>query len=243
MTTEEKLTLAESLIQHAEDYRMIYNTVSAQMYFLQVQQQAEILDQLWSKRPDISFGTAEGRDAVEDFLVRESDQRKRQKLQWAHDVYGKEISKENLGIGDLESRLAANPYIVVAGDRQTARGVWFCPAIKAELGEDGQLHGTYQQERIGVDLVLEDGQWKVWHYNVYPDFTTPVPTYIFDDSKYEGRTFDDKGNPNEDHVNFREGNRPEGMPEPYGPTSIPIWKPPLPQPYETWTPAEDMPIM
>ncbi len=244
MTVEEKLSLAERLTAEANDYRDIYNAVSGMMYYLQVQKHREILNLFWSRREDISFSTAKGRAAVEDFFIRETDGNKRKKLQIAGTYLGVEAQEENLGVGDLESRLAANPYIVVAGDRQTARGVWFAPAIKAELGEDGGLHGRYEQERIGVDFIREDGAWRIWHYNVYPDFTTPVPDDVFDDSRYEGRTFDDQGNPNEEHVNFKpDEGRPEGMPEPYGPRSIPFFKPPLPGPYETWTPDEDLPIM
>lgn len=245
MTLEEKLDLAEKLTQQANDYREIYNTVSAQMYYLQVQKHEEAVAQCWSKREDVSFGPAKGRRAVLDFLIRESAEKKQHKLELANKYHGIAVTGENLGVGDLESRLAANPYIVIAGDGLTAQGVWFSPAVKAEIGEDGELHGKYMQERIGVDFVKEDGQWKIWHYNVYPDFTTPLPDYTFDDSRYEGRTFDGDGNPNEEHKNVvPEDDQPSGgRPMPYCAKSIPIFKPPLPVPYQTWTLDEDMPIM
>ncbi len=245
MTVEEKLDLAERLTRQANDYREIYNTISAQMYYLQVQQHQAVIDHCWSAREDVSFGPAQGREAVLDFLIRESDQKKQQKLELAHKYHGVEITPAHLGVGDLESRIAANPYIVIAADRKTAQGVWFSPAVKAEIGEDGELHGAYLQERIGVDFVLEHDQWRIWHYNVYPDFTAALPDYTFDDSRYEGRTFDEAGAPNEEHTN----KRPEGPPDdgnrpmPYCAESIPVWKPPLPTEYSTWTPAEDMPIM
>lgn len=245
MTVEEKLNLAERLIQQTDDYREIYNTVSAQMYYLQVQKHEEILDLFWSRREDISFGPAEGRESVYDFFVREPEEKKKQKLAWANQFHGVAVCEENLGVGDLESRLAANPYIVIADDGLTAKGVWFSPAVKAEIGPDGELHGQYKQERIGVDFIKEGGQWKIWHYNVYPDFTVGLPEYTFDDSRYEGRTFDGDGQPNEDHKNVvpEDGQPSGGRPMPYCAKSIPAFKPPLPGPYKTWTPAEDLPIM
>lgn len=245
MTVTEKLDLAERLTHHANAYREIYNTISAQMYYLQVQQHRELVEHCWSDRDDVSFGPAKGREAVLDFLIRQSDARKREKLELAHKYHGVEMTEDNFGVGDLESRLAANPYIVIAADRKTAQGVWFSPAVKAEIGEDGELHGTYLQERIGVDFIRENGQWRIWHYNVYPDFTTELPNETFDDSRYEGRTFDEEGAPNEDHTNKRpEGPKEDGnRPMPYCAESIPVWKPPLPEEYSTWTASEDMPIM
>ena len=241
MTVEEKLALAEKLTRQAGDYREIYNTVSLQMYYLQVQKQEMVLDKCWSGREDISFGAARGRKAVYDFLIQESGEKKRQKLAYANEHHGVTISEENLGVGDLESRLAANPYIVIAGDGLSAKGVWFSPAVKAEIGPDGELHGRYQQERIGVDFVKEDGQWKIWHYQVYPDFTAPLPDYTFDDSRYQGRTFEGDGTPNSEHKNTPPPD--ENRPMPYCAVSIPVFKPPIPGPYPTWTPDEDMPIM
>lgn len=241
MTVEEKLDLAEKLTQQAKDYREIYNAISGQMYYLQVQKHAEILDLFWSKRDDISFGPAQGKAAVYDFFVRETDEKKQQKLKWVNAKHGVPICDENLGVGDLETRLAANPYIVIAEDGQTAKGVWFSPAVKAEVDETGELHGIYQQERIGVDFIKEEGQWKIWHYRVYPDFTVGLPDYTFDDSRYEGRTFEADGSPNEEHTNFKEED--PNRPMPYCAKSIPVFKPPLPEPYQTWTPDGDLPIM
>ena len=73
MTVEEKLSLAERLTAEANDYRDIYNAVSGMMYYLQVQKHREILNLFWSRREDISFSTAKGRAAVEDFFIRETD--------------------------------------------------------------------------------------------------------------------------------------------------------------------------
>ena len=92
MTVEEKLDLAERLTRQANDYRKIYNTISAQMYYLQVQQHQAVIDHCWSAREDVSFGPAQGREAVLDFLIRESDQKKQQKLALAHKYHGVEIT-------------------------------------------------------------------------------------------------------------------------------------------------------
>ena len=76
-----------------------------------------------------------------------------------------------------------NPIIEVAGDGQTAKGLWF------SCGFEGSAHtggvkpeeisiGPMLQEnkygipswthwvwhKIGIDFIKEDGQWKIWHY-------------------------------------------------------------------------------
>ena len=76
MTVEEKLALAEKLTRQARDYREIYNTISGQMYYLQVQRQEDVLNLFWSRREDISFGPAKGREAVYRFLVAETTEKK-----------------------------------------------------------------------------------------------------------------------------------------------------------------------
>lgn len=254
MTLEEKLELAEKKSQSAEDYRDIFNLISAQTYFLRVQQQRAAFENLWSKRDDISFGTARGRAAVIEFFIEEPARRKAEKLEIASKLYGIEISPENDGVGDLESRAAASPFIIVAADRKTAQGIWFTPCVKSEIGPDGTLNAKYIQEKIGVDLINEDGDWKIWHYNIYPDFTCELPNQIFDDSRYTGRTFDvDFGPPSEDgdpaHYEGPERPAGEGQPPndlvrmaPYSPTKVPHWNPPLFIPYHTWTEAETLPM-
>lgn len=55
--------------------------------------------------------------------------------------------------------------VEVAEDRQTAKGVWYTPGA---IGGAGGLTGLW--ERYGIDFVMENGEWKIWHLHVYTDF-------------------------------------------------------------------------
>jgi hypothetical protein len=59
--------------------------------------------------------------------------------------------------------LLTTPVIVVAGDGQTARGVWISPGV------EGSGWGWM---KYAADFKLEKGAWKIWHMHVYGLFMT-----------------------------------------------------------------------
>lgn len=252
MTLDEKLNLAEEKIKRADDYREIFNLISLQTMYIRVQKQKDAFENCWSKREDISYGAAKGRQDAIDFFLNESARAREYKQIIAHKYHGVEITPENNGIGDLDSIGAASPYIIIAGDRKTAQGVWFTPEVKSELGNDGQLRARYIQQKIGVDLINEDDEttgearWKIWHYNIYPDFTCELSNEIFDDSRYTGRTFDvedgPKGPGGPEPGEGMDHGRDGGRMAPYSPTKVPYFNPPIPTPYETWNEDETLPM-
>lgn len=254
MTLEEKMALAERLTARADAYRRIQNVISGFTYYLRAQDQQGAFTQYWSAREDIAFGAAEGRQAVIDFLITNTQKEKNRRQEIVHRIYGEPICPEHDGIGDLESRAVTAPYIIVAGDLQTAQGLWFSPAVKAQVGEDGRLQARYLQERLAVDFIHENGLWKIWHFFIIPELTAPLASELFDDN-YSGRTFDMDAGPKEstrnesghrcieiDTCNPSTPSKTHTGPKPYGPTKVPSLEPPLPAAYACWTPAETMPL-
>jgi len=78
--------------------------------------------------------------------------------------------QEQLQPGVLHMHTMFTPVIEIAGDGQTAKGVWdsFGPEVQGPNDEGGWFQAKY-----GVDFVKENGVWKIWHLQVYPIFTTP----------------------------------------------------------------------
>jgi hypothetical protein len=70
----------------------------------------------------------------------------------------------------LRVHLQATQVLVFAGDGKTARGLWdaFGPSIN---GADDV--GSWLWMRYGIDFIKEEGQWKIWHMQVFPFFKTP----------------------------------------------------------------------
>lgn len=77
--------------------------------------------------------------------------------------------------GILHMHSMFSPVIEVAGDGQTAKGVWdsFGPSIN---GPDDI--GAWLWVKYAVDFVKEQGKWKIWHLQVFPVFNTKFSTPI-----------------------------------------------------------------
>jgi hypothetical protein len=82
--------------------------------------------------------------------------------------------------GQLHVHSMLTPVIEVAQDGKTAQGVWdsFGPAIHSAANGTSLLWIKY-----GVDFVKEDGDWKIWHMEVFPIFSTPWNTSPTDNAK------------------------------------------------------------
>jgi hypothetical protein len=82
--------------------------------------------------------------------------------------YGPKVDQKSQA-GGFQFHTLTSPIIVVADDRQTAKGVWYTPGIVG-----GYRGGSWMWERYGVDFVNEKGTWKIWHLHVYTDFGAPA---------------------------------------------------------------------
>jgi len=78
--------------------------------------------------------------------------------------YGPSVAHENTR-SQFQFHSITSGVVEVAGDRKTAKGVWYTPGA---IGGAGGLMGLW--ERYGVDFVNENGEWKIWHLHVYTDF-------------------------------------------------------------------------
>ena len=70
------------------------------------------------------------------------------------------------GVGQLLLHVTTTGIIEVAEDGQTAKGFWYSPGMIAETGQSGNT--IY--EAYGVDFVKENGEWKIWHLQMFTDF-------------------------------------------------------------------------
>lgn len=87
--------------------------------------------------------------------------------------------------GKLISHYTTTPMIEVAGDGQTAKGLWIVNGIESGLvdpehaknmpawmfekdmvgGKKVWMHNVYL--KYGVDFIKQDGQWKIWHFHCF----------------------------------------------------------------------------
>lgn len=232
MTLEEKVDLALSEAQQAEDFMEIQNLVSAHLYCYRAQEQYFEIENFWAKeRDDLVYAEAYGREAVVDFYCATNQKMRNAKIRHIKNFYPEiEVCKENDGMGDMVAKASTTPFVTIANDGQSARGIWFSPGICSEVGPDGNIKATYFQEKIGLDFVKEREGWRILSLKIYPELIINMPHQIFDEDDHSGRTFD--------LLHTEDGLSPPPPPEtfskPYGPTAVAKFNPPLPKSYDTW---------
>lgn len=75
--------------------------------------------------------------------------------------------------GALKVPLVSTGHIQIAEDGQTAKGIYYSPGLQTEMGTDGKPKSAWDYKALGVDFILEDGKWRIWHLVAYTDFVTP----------------------------------------------------------------------
>ena len=86
---------------------------------------------------------------------------------------------ENLGVGhEYAMHTQTTAIIEVAGDGKTAKGVWYSPGIGLSArinGTNVSYGGTFFWEKYGADFMKENGVWKIWHCQMWYDWTPSFP--------------------------------------------------------------------
>jgi hypothetical protein len=97
-------------------------------------------------------------------------------------LYPNEIknTKEYIGVGaEFAMHTQTTPIIIIAGDGKTAKGIWYSPGIGLSAhiqGSTVSYGGTFFWEKYGADFMCENGVWKLWHCQMFYDFTPSLPT-------------------------------------------------------------------
>jgi hypothetical protein len=131
------------------------------------------------------------------------------------------------GVMDIDT--LTTPIIQVAGDGNTAKGIWMSPGLETAI-VDGKPSAKWAWFKYGTDFVKEDGAWRIWHLHVYGILETDYhqswaeSTPVMYDASYSGL------------VNHKMHNdRPPTTYWVYSKDTVfPEDQPSIPQPYETF---------
>lgn len=128
--------------------------------------------------------------------------------------------------GNLLIHYLATPMIEVAGDGETARGVWRSPGIEAVRPPGGgKPMPLWSFGSYACDFIRIGGRWKIWHLHW---FRTAKCSF------HDGWV-DDLSMINGMPLPAGPGVLPTTYHNPYSPASVQEPVPPCPRPYETWT--------
>ena len=78
---------------------------------------------------------------------------------------------------ELVGKAEAGPGLVQeAYDGKTARGLWYCISQETLPTSDTEADARWYMEKLAIDFLKEDGQWKIWHVVVATDLQSEAGT-------------------------------------------------------------------
>ncbi|MFK0154713.1 nuclear transport factor 2 family protein [Streptomyces sp. NPDC090493] len=90
--------------------------------------------------------------------------------------------------GKLHLHTMTTPVIEVAGDLQTAKGIWISPGVATDRRGGEKFQAAWRCVKYGADFVQEEGRWKIWHLRMYGIFATPFDKSWVDSAVKPGET-------------------------------------------------------
>lgn len=151
------------------------------------------------------FGVYDGIDSVRRFYI------------------GANQFAEGDRVGHLHLHTLTTPVIEVAGDGQTAQGVWVSPGVETGPAR-GEMRAMWAWVKYGVDFIKEDGEWRFWHFHVYRVLMAEPGQSWADGAPRPPPVLPEAIRPD----------RPNTYSWRYGPNAVTENVPAPPTPYETW---------
>lgn len=237
--TRVELTV-EQMTQRLYDVHQIENVMAKHVYFHAAAKHHEELDAIWVKEtPEPHFAQNQGyyigMESLRNYYGDINIVMQRQQLEALHGRHPDvEVTDENMGAGLFQIHPLTTQILEVAGDGQTAKGIWYSPGAVGGPNLRGEVAMFWMWERYAADFAKEDGEWKIWHLHTYTDFGTPVGTSWADattDSMIgTGVSGEDEQGPG---FELPKPDREDVEYHPYSYRQVPQMLPRMPEPY--WT--------
>ena len=124
------------------------------------------LNELWVSEPEHAstaafgrnYGYYVGKDAIRGYYV----DRHKAKLAGLG------------GKGFMECHAVSTPYVELAGDGRSARGLWYSIGQETYPGPDGKPQALWVNDKIAADFLLEEDGWKIWRLLISNDVWHPA---------------------------------------------------------------------
>ncbi len=228
---ETQVAALEAAAARADGYRQVVNAQGSHNWGYYQHLHKDELDQYWAQTVD-DIVYAHGREA---FFGHASTYQYYIETPKAMCANGRVNAKKNYGL-DAESpdgpgyrvhNVISSPVVELSGDGNTARGIWMAHTFMSQITADGSASPSFGLAKYGDEFYHENGTWKMWHRRDFVD--SMLPCKQLDQLPYEHNLplFDDGV-----YTIAQEGDMI------YHPYSCTRREPAIPQPYETWDPAQ-----
>lgn len=230
----------EKLVTVWESRRAVQNLMGIFSGHYLLKREKQIVSELFSEREDICLATNEGyylgRDAVVGYYeaIHQKNLLTTELIMKKYpEKFTDKTPEEAYGCGLINYKPLDTPVVEIAGDLQTARGIWTCRNSYSDLRPSGPV-AFYEWGWVAADFIRENQEWKIWHLQILNDIHVQA-----------GLAYNKREEPYAPVEGF-EAIADFKMPEPTVPVTVrelyhterPKTLPPeVPEPYETYDPA------
>ena len=227
----QEVTAVEKAAAQADAYRQVVNAQGSHNWGYYQHLHKDELDQYWAQTVD-NIVYAHGKEA---FYGRESTYQYYIETPKQMCANGRNNAMKNYGMhfdppdgpGYRVHNVISSPVVEISGDGQTAQGIWMAHTFMSQMNADGTASPSFGLAKYGDEFYHENGSWKMWHRRDYVD--SMLPCKILDTLPYENNV-----------PLFDEGVKTIAQMGDmiYMPYSCTYREPAIPQPYDTWDPAQ-----
>lgn len=203
-------------LDRLQSVNAIQNMISTTSYMFAIGEYSTIYS-FFADREDISaeivgWSRQTGHEAVRALLVDTWETYAAESSRRLAQTFPEDKSIEGRN-GLLDLRALASPIIEVAGDGQTAKGLWLIPGTQTFVPEGAQLpRAHWVWTKLAVDMIRENGRWRIWHL-----LSAPVLSASYNQSWVEGNLAGEKNCPTLTNAYNARGTypHPPAPPKPY----------------------------
>ena len=179
----------EQQLTRWEDQREIKNLMGKYALTMLLEERDQAFDRFWSGNADVCLGFNDGwyagPEAIRGYYTAQAA-RTRAESNLLADLFPEKLGglseKEKYGVGHMDNRPVSAPVIAVAGDGQTAKGMWTSFGSYTAFDPKYGPQSHWNWSVYAVDFTREDGAWRIWHMQVLTeldalcgsDWTKPV---------------------------------------------------------------------
>lgn len=174
----------EQILTRWEQQRDVKNLMVrmiTQDYLFRRENQA--FERYWSKKADdvclgFNNGYYKGAEAIKGYFAAIEEQTKLESslIQKKYPVrLGDKTEEEIYGVGGLRYKAMEIPVVEIAADGKTAKAIYHIHGCNTRLTPGGQV-AYWERSWVACDLLLEDGEWRVWHMLYVADIDHPCGT-------------------------------------------------------------------
>ncbi len=156
------------MLRRVWDREKIQDVMARRAYYAANNQRGRELEELWvsgeagkSAAYGKTWGYYIGLEAIRDYYVTRYDAALEAQLAAFRRANPGAAAEK--GVGSAHFHPLSTPLIEIAGDGETAKGLWYSIGQRTELDEDGAPRAWWIAMKVGADFRREADGWRIWH--------------------------------------------------------------------------------